>query len=133
VVGVVDGERRDAVAPCLVRQRVGADLQRQGREPELRIHVEHAGRAIGELRHRAGVHVGVLQRLHVEGDAEQPVGDAPVALGRDHGVGHRAGLVVGEATGREGAEGEGVGLVEAQVNGVGHGASGRWKRSGMGY
>jgi hypothetical protein len=50
--------------------------------------------------------LGVLQRLHVEGDAEQ------------------------EATGSEGAEGEGVGVVEAQVNGVGHGASGCWKRSG---
>jgi hypothetical protein len=51
-------------------------------------------------------------------------------LGRDHGVGHCAGLVIGEATGSEGAEGEGVGVVEAQMNGVGHGASGCWKRSG---
>jgi hypothetical protein len=64
----------------------------------------------------------------VEGDAEQPVGGALVALGRDHGVGHCASLVIGEATGSMGAEGGGV--VEAQVDGAGHGASGCWKRSG---
>ena len=33
----------------------------------------------------------------------------------------------------EGAEDEGVGFVEAQVNGVGHGASACWKRSGTAY
>jgi hypothetical protein len=108
MIGSADGSDRVSRnasvrrATARLRQRVGAHLQRQGREPGLRIHVEHAGCAIGEFRHRAG----------------------------DHGVGHRAGLVVGEATSAECAEGESVGLIEAQVNGVGHGASGCWKHSG---